>query len=169
LDGTLHQTWSPVGVQPRVPTRGERKTAHIFGAISLEADFFWYAVSVFNGHTFHEFLQRLVTHYADKKVLLVMDNGPCHWLDETGKRWLSENESKIQLFRLPPYSPEFNPVEGCWKATRRLATHNRHYPTVEARDAALKEAFASFETDPAKVDGYVRRYREEDAPVALAA
>lgn len=152
-----------------MPTRGERKTAHIFGAISLEADFFWYAVSVFNGHTFHEFLQRLVTHYADKKVLLVMDNGPCHWLDETGKRWLSENESKIQLFRLPPYSPEFNPVEGCWKATRRLATHNRYYPTVEARDAALKEAFASFETDPAKVDGYVRRYREEDAPVALAA
>ena len=32
VDGTLHQTWSRVGVQPRVATRGERKTAHVFGA-----------------------------------------------------------------------------------------------------------------------------------------
>ena len=33
LDGTLHQTWARVGVQPRVDTFGMRKTAHIFGAL----------------------------------------------------------------------------------------------------------------------------------------
>lgn len=37
LDGTLHRTWSRVGVQPRVDTFGTRKTAHVFGALSLEA------------------------------------------------------------------------------------------------------------------------------------
>jgi hypothetical protein len=33
LDGTLHQTWSRIGIQPRVDTFGERKTAHVYGAI----------------------------------------------------------------------------------------------------------------------------------------
>ena len=36
LDGTLHQTWARVGVQPRVDTFGMRKTAHLFGALSLD-------------------------------------------------------------------------------------------------------------------------------------
>jgi hypothetical protein len=50
-----------------------------------------------------------------------------------------------------------------------MATHNRHHPTVEARDAALNDAFTSFKTEPAKVDGYVCRYRGATAAVALAA
>jgi hypothetical protein len=36
LDGTLHVTWSKVGVQPRVDTFGQRKTAHVYGAVSIE-------------------------------------------------------------------------------------------------------------------------------------
>lgn len=42
LDGTLHRTWSRVGVQPRVDTYGQRKTAHVFGAVSLEEAAFAY-------------------------------------------------------------------------------------------------------------------------------
>ena len=36
LDGALYQTWAPVGKQPRVDTFEQRKTAHVFEAISLE-------------------------------------------------------------------------------------------------------------------------------------
>ncbi len=35
-DGTLHRTWSRVGVQPRVDAYGMRKTAHVYGAVSLD-------------------------------------------------------------------------------------------------------------------------------------
>lgn len=72
---------------------------------------------VFNGHTFHEFLKQLVAHYGRRKVFLIIDNGACHWLDDEGKRWLAKNQRRIELHRLPPYSPEFNPAEGVWKAT----------------------------------------------------
>ena len=99
MDGTLHQTWSRVGVQPRVPTRGERKTAHVFGALSIEGDWTWWFAPVFNGHTFHVFLQMLVEHHAGRKVFLVVDNGPCHWLDDAGKRWLGENTDKVEIHR----------------------------------------------------------------------
>lgn len=36
LDGSLHRTWARIGVQPHVDTYGMRKTAHVFGALSLE-------------------------------------------------------------------------------------------------------------------------------------
>jgi hypothetical protein len=59
LDGTLHVTWSRVGVQPRVDTFGARKTAHVYGAISIETrPYFvyqfaakWSTVSSANGCT----------------------------------------------------------------------------------------------------------------------
>ena len=37
---TLHATWARVASQPQVPTRGERNTQKIFGAVRLDtADF----------------------------------------------------------------------------------------------------------------------------------
>ena len=36
LDGSLHRTWASVGQQPHVDTFGMRKTAHVFGAVTLE-------------------------------------------------------------------------------------------------------------------------------------
>jgi transposase len=159
LDGTLHQTWSRVGVQPRVETFGQRKTAHVYGAIALgNAAWHYRFAPVFNGHTFHEFLVQLVMHYAPQKVFLIIDNGACHWLDEAGKEWLARNPDKIELHRLPPYSPEFNPTEGVWKVTRKLTTHNRFYRTIEERDTALIKTFTDFQDCPRLISAHVRRF-----------
>lgn len=161
LDGTLHQTWSRIGVQPRVDTFGLRKTAHVSGAVSVDEAMFSSQFSpVFNGHTFHEFLILLVEQYDGRKVFLIMDNGPCHWLDEAGKQWLAENQDRIELHRLPPYSPEFNPVEGVWKTTKRSTTHNRFFHTTEERDAALTATFERYRRQPELIAGQVARYRD---------
>jgi hypothetical protein len=154
------QTWSPIGVQPRVPTYGLRKTAHVFGAVAVDnADFVYQFADVFNGHTFHEFLLTVVQRHAPRKVFMIIDNGPCHWLDEAGNKWLAESHDKIELHRLAPYSPEFNPTEGVWKTTRKMATHNRFYPTVHARDAALRQTFDGFQLNPQLIDNQVARFR----------
>jgi transposase len=137
-----------------------RKTAHVFGAVSLEdADFTYRFAPVFNGHTFHEFLKQLVAKYAPRKLFLVIDNGPCHWLDGPGKEWLKQSSDKIELHRLPGYSPEFNPTEGVWKATRKFTTHNRFYRTVEERDAALRKTFTRFQRCPGLISGHVARFQ----------
>jgi hypothetical protein len=137
-----------------------RKTAHVYGAVALDdAHFTFRFADVFNGHTFHEFLEQLVAGYAPRKVFLIIDNGPCHWLDQAGKDWLAKNKRRIELHRLPPYSPEFNPTEGVWKATRKFTTHNRFYRTVEQRDAALTETFQGFQSDPQRIAPQVARYQ----------
>lgn len=160
LDGTLHQTWSRVGVQPRVDTYGLRKTAHVYGAIALhDARFTYQFATVFNGRTFGEFLRLLVRRYRGRKLFLIIDNGPCHWLDANGRVWLAANRHRIELHRLPPYSPHLNPTEGVWKTTRRQATHNRFYETIEERDTALTATFESFRRAPRIIANHVARFR----------
>lgn len=160
LDGTLHQTWSRIGHQPRVDTYGQRKTAHLFGAIDLaDARFTYSFADVFNGHTFWQFLRRLVAKYKGRKVFLIIDNAPCHNLPSEGKTWLSNNSEKIELCRLPPYSPEFNPMEPIWKTTRKMTTHNRFYRTVAERDCALRRTFRKFQRDPRIISAHVARFR----------
>lgn len=159
-DGSLHHTWSRVGVQPRVDTFGLRRTAHLFGAISLDGEAFsyWFA-PVFNGATFWEFLMRLVRRHAPRKVFLIIDNGPCHNLGDDGKQWLRDNAHLIELHRLPPYSPEFMPMEGVWKATRKMTTHNAFFRTKDQRDMALRRTFRRFQRRPSLISAHVRRFR----------
>ena len=160
LDGTLHVTWSRVGVQPRVDTFGQRKTAHVYGAVSIERSpyFVYQFAPVFNGRTFFGFLKELVRRCPRRKVFLIIDNGPCHRLDEDGQRWLADHRDRIELFRLPPYSPELNGIEGVWKVTKKRTTHNRFYPTVAERDAALTSTFETFKAYPALIAGHVARF-----------
>lgn len=159
LDGTLHQTWARVGVQPRVDTFGLRKTAHVFGAISLEKSpsFHYQFASVFNAQTFLVFLKHIVRH-SRRKIFLIVDNGPCHNLDADGKAWLSANHRRIELARLPPYSPEFNPIEGVWKQTKKRTTHNTFYRTTDERDAALTATFEEFRTRTSLIAAQVARF-----------
>ena len=158
LDGTLHRTWARVGCQPRVDTYGLRKTAHLFGAIRMDnADFTYCFADVFNGITFWRFLEQLVRKYDGQKVFLIIDNGPCHNLSDAGKLWLQANQHRIELHRLPPYSPELNPMEPVWKVTRKMTTHNRFYATTTERDTALRKTFATFQRRPALISAHVAR------------
>jgi len=114
---------------------------------------------VFNGATFFEFLRQLVARYDGRKVFLVVDNGSCHQLEDDGKRWLRENRHRIEIHRLPPYSPEFMPMEGVWKTTRKLTTHNAFFVTPNQRDAKLTQTFNLFQRRPKVIAAHVARFR----------
>ena len=159
LDGTLHQTWARVGIQPRVDTFGMRKTAHVFGALTVEVRprFHHQFAPVFNAQTFWEFLRRLVRG-SRRKIFLIIDNSPCHNLDADGKAWLADNRRRLELFRLPSYSPEFNPIEGVWKQTKKRTTHNTFFRTTAERDAALTATFDTFRAQPSLIAAQVARF-----------
>jgi transposase len=159
LDGSLHRTWARVGVQPHVDTFGMRKTAHVFGAVSVEdrPRFRYMFAPVFNGDTFLIFLKELVKR-SRRKLFLILDNGPCHNLKDDGKAWLGRNRHRIELFRLPPYSPNYNPTEGAWKETKKRTTHNRFFHTTHERDAALVATFNAFQRDPSLLAGHLARF-----------
>lgn len=55
------------------------------------------------------FLQRLVRE-AGHKIYVILDNLRVHH-SKNFKKWLENNEEKIAVYYLPPYSPELNPDE----------------------------------------------------------
>ena len=160
LDGTLHRTWARIGAQPRVDTYGQRKTAHVFGAVALaNADFTFQFADVFNGTTFLLFLQHLVRRFSPRKIFLILDNGPCHNLDAYGVAWRRANAHRIELHRLPTDSPELNPMEPIWKVTRKMTTHNRFYTSTHERDTALSRTFRRFRQRPKLIAAHVKRLK----------
>ena len=129
LDGTLHQTWARIGVQPRVDTFGMRKTAHLFGALSLEVRprFQYQFAAVFNAQAFLDFLKQLVRR-TRRTVFLVIDNSPCHNLAADGRAWLdARDELRVLVLgkTAPPILPGVQSHRGGVEADE-TADHSQH-------------------------------------------
>ncbi len=66
----------------------------------------------FTARVFLNFLGRLLrlNRKSRRKVFLILDSHPVHKARSVS-RWLAEHAAQIQVFWLPPYSPELNPDE----------------------------------------------------------
>jgi len=120
-----------------------RKSVACFGAVNIRTGTLVTAFeSPFNGESFLRFLKTLLKHRSHgKRLILVLDNAKYHHARAL-QPWLRQKRKVLSLLFLPPYSPELNPIERVWKLTRRLATHNRHFPTLEDVINAVTERFA---------------------------
>ena len=58
---------------------------------------------------FIEFLNKVIES-NDKKVYMIVDNLRVHHAKAV-KQFEKDNQDKIKLFYLPPYSPDYNPDE----------------------------------------------------------
>lgn len=85
---TLHATWSRLGRQPRIDTRGERNTQKIFGAVRLDNAQFIYLhqEDYFQWETYLAFVDQVLlpTFYRrGHRVYLIHDNASYHKKEET--------------------------------------------------------------------------------------
>ena len=119
-----------------------RKSVACFGAVSLRTGKLVTTFEPkFNAESFQRFLQLLLIHCPrGKRLTLVLDNAKYHHARAL-QPWLHQHRKRLTLLFLPPYSPELNPIERVWKLTRRLATHNRHFPTLDDILNAVRERF----------------------------
>ncbi len=151
--GSLSRTWGAVGEQPKIKTKGIRKGLKMFGVIEFLAGSFQYMETAekFNGESYIEFLQQIMKAYS-RPVILVEDGAPYH-RSKVVKVYKEEMEKKGRLYtyRLPSYSPDFNPIEKLWKNTKKDATHCKFFPTFQdLRDSVVK-TFSKFQGDAAKI------------------
>ena len=54
------------------------------------------------------------------------------------KDFLAMYSSWISIEHIPPYSPELNPIETCWKVTKSNVTKSQFFPTLENMQSALE-------------------------------
>ncbi len=107
---TAGKSYAPKGETPVLKKTGKRFYLSGISAISNQGQLVFMVVEGnFNQGVFLRFLDKLVKSF-DKKVFLIADSHPVH----LGKRiaaWLLEYRQQIEMFLLPGYSPELNPVE----------------------------------------------------------
>ena len=159
---TLHQTWARRNSQPKIPTKGQRNTQKIFGAVAPHTAQFVYqhTEEAFNYETYIGFLEdHLLPSFYRKahRIYLIQDNASYHKKPETYE-WFNAHRNYIEVFNLPRYSPELNAEERLWHYTRLHATHNRYFETKERLRAELFATFKSMQDNPQSFEGLLRPF-----------
>jgi transposase len=138
---------------------GQRNTLKIFGSIELYCARFLYVFqTVFNAITYIAYLERLLRLYFPQKIFLIQDNAAYH-KDHTVWEWFSDHRKYVEVYNLPPYSPELNALERIWHHTRLHGTHNRYFSTQDELHSTLTSTFRSIQMNPLQVMGYLQPYQ----------
>jgi transposase len=90
-----------------------------------------------NGPVFVEFLKRLM-HNAQRPIFLILDGGSFHH-SRPVRDYVDSLGGKLQLFFLPPYSPELNPDEQVWNYVKH---HGVAKAALRGRDDLKKFVLA---------------------------
>lgn len=75
---------------------------------------------------------------TSKKYVFILDNAGFHKTNVV-KDLVEEKKGWITVEHIPPYSPELNPIETCWKVTKNAVTKSQHFKTIEAMQESLEE------------------------------
>lgn len=140
-----------------------RVSIKVYGAISVDERPRWHFrfAERFNSETYLDFLKQLVRGNP-RKVFLVADNVGYH-KSRVVTEWLTSNSDRIEVFYLPAYSPELNPVEGVWRLTKRKSTHNRYFPTKAELHKHVFRRLNRFQGNPASIRPMIRALLAEAA------
>lgn len=103
-------SYAPKGETPVIKRTGQRFSLNMISAISNRGHLQFMVIDgKFNGEVFETFLRQMIK-YSRQKIYFVTDGHPAHKTKRLNK-WLEENKTRIEVFFLPPYSPELNPQE----------------------------------------------------------
>lgn len=154
LSGSTTRAWAPKGIGTIVDSMPGRSNLNVLGAVTAEEDprFHFRFAPVFNQDTFGTFLRQIIRQYPTRKVHMVLDNVRYHHAKQI-QSFLNEAKDRIELHFLPPYSPQFNPIERVWKETKKASVHNRFFEKLEEMKKAIFRRFNRFQGNPASLRG----------------
>jgi len=127
---SLTRKWVPKGSKPQVKSAPGRKSVAYSGyVVPSTGELIVIKPSWFNYETVIQSLRDFIQSFpTQKKIFLVLDNAPWHkrtvrLIQSDALEEYQDIRDKLTLSFLPPYSPDLNPIEQCWRITRREVTH----------------------------------------------
>lgn len=130
LQATLMRVWAPIGQTPVVKSDGGRSLTHFYGALNLvTGQETVMRTQIMNAAVSVLFLDKLLAAYPDQPILLLWDRAKWHQ-GPALKAFLAAHPS-LEIFFFPPASPDLNPQEHVWKATRTAISHNHAVDKLE--------------------------------------
>ncbi|WP_306058563.1 IS630 family transposase [Natronococcus wangiae] len=128
--------WFPVNSRPRLAVSGGRKALNLLGAVTENGDRFITVVTGrLTGDVAKYFLRALQQEFG-KKLAVVLDNAP-YFIEKSFKKQAAGDGLLLEY--LPPYSPELNPLEQCWRQLQ-AGRANRLFRSLPELNAYLVDA-----------------------------
>ncbi len=151
LWGSLAYSWAPRGKQPLVPTNGNRKNLKVFGMIDYFSGKLFSQIidGKLNGDSYLKFLKKVMRETSEK-VIIIQDGAPYH-RSKVIKEFETENSKRLSFFRLPSYSPDYNPIEFLWRKIKRNATHNVYFENFEDLTNTIRKELANLKRKPSEI------------------
>lgn len=162
-DDVRGRGFAPKGVSRVIRINSKREGLSIISAVTNKGQMRW---KIFHGALFADilidFLRRLIKGAA-QKVFLNLDNLRVHH-SKPVKAWLARHGEAIEVFYLPSYSPELNPVEMANADIKQAVTTKAPARTKLQLDKAASRHLRSAQKQPERI----RSYFQHD-PVRYAA
>jgi hypothetical protein len=152
--GSLTYIWADRGSRPRAPRDQRYNWAYLFGAVcparGVGAALVLPSVSTaaMNLH-----LAEISTQIAPGAHAVLVRDG-AGWHQTGGNLKLPDN---ISILRLPPYSPELNPVENIWQFLRQNHLANRVFDTYDDIVDACRNAWTALTSAPHTITSIATR------------
>ena len=124
LTAFLGKTWAPCGHTPKAKVTGKRAGVAATSAISHSGQLLFRLLDKrIASQEVIEFLDQMRRHHHRRHLVVVMDQAPPHTSKMT-REWV-DIQSRLHVFYLPKYSPDWNPDEKVWNHLKHqeLASH----------------------------------------------
>jgi transposase len=147
-DPRPRKRWVMKGSKPEIPYAGKHLRRNIIGAVCpgnglLSAVIFAHC----DTHIFQAFLDNLAAENSGKpnvRQIIILDNASWH-------KAKILNWYHFEPAYLPPYSPDFNPIERLWLRVKELFFADFFAKTAEELELRMIEALQHFYLNPQQV------------------
>lgn len=132
--------WAPAGCRPVVGKQLIREYSYVFCAASpMDGVSDFLLLPTLTQQSMEIFLNEVSARHPDDLILMICDGASAH--NDKGMT-LPEN---MLIAKLPPYSPELNPVENVWDDMREKFFGNCVFKSMDAVEAQAIEACRFYE------------------------
>jgi len=146
-------TWGIRGQTPIVRRTGKRFHLNMLSAISARGELrFMTSRRRISAALFLEFLKRLILNYP-RKIFLVVDGLATHKAKSV-RQYLETVKERIELFFLPPYSPQLNPDELVWNDVKNNGVGRQVICSSVDLDHAVHSRLRRLQKNPEKVRSF---------------
>jgi transposase len=131
--------WAIKGTKPAAPFWFSNTKANLFGALVDGQKMYYEWYDKLNADFFIEFIKNFIkTIDINQKYVFIFDNAPAHKAKKS-KEFLASLGENIFIEFLPPYSPQLNCIESCWKIVRHQVTSSNFFKTIKVLKGGIEE------------------------------
>jgi transposase len=142
LQAPAMAVWAPHGQTVVVYTDPQRHKTNFYSTLNLQTGLEMVTQSpVMNAEASAQHLNDPLAEHPQQPILLLWDRAPWHF--GAPIRTVLAANPRLGILHFPVATPDLNPQERAWKATRRAVSHNHTIPRLPELADKVKDHLTS--------------------------